>query len=320
MSASTERPRPAPDARRQAIAARALRPPAGRQGPGPIPHGLLGSLDLVIARRAAGALPGDRRAAGLGAGTELAQLRPYEVGDDVRQIDPSATARTGVPHVRLHVPERTLTTWIALDVSPSMAFGTAQRLKWDVAEGAVLVLGRLAVRRAGRVALMTFGGGRPRLLPPRGSKPGVIALRRALSEGVAPDGSHDRGALAEALRRVGRVAGQPGLVVVVSDFRDQDGWTRPLGALRARHSVLALEVRDPREAHVPAVGRLALIDPETGERAEIDTSSRRVRERFAALEAERREQVERELRRLAVEHVVLSTDGDWLDALGRRLR
>ena len=66
----------------------------------------------MVARRAAGALPGDRRAAGIGAGTELAQLRPYEVGDDVRQIDAAATARTGEPHVRLHVPERTLTTWI----------------------------------------------------------------------------------------------------------------------------------------------------------------------------------------------------------------
>ncbi|HYV14727.1 MAG TPA: DUF58 domain-containing protein [Conexibacter sp.] len=297
-----------------------LRPPVARQGPGPIPHGLLASLDLVIARRAAGALPGDRRAAGLGAGTELAQLRPYEVGDDVRQIDPAATARTGVPHVRLHVPERTLTTWIVLDVSPSMAFGTAQRLKWDVAEGAVLVLGRLAVRRAGRVALMTFGAGRPRLLPPRASKPGVIALRRALGEGVAADGNRDRAALADSLRRVGKVATQPGLVVIVSDFRDQHGWTRPLGVLRARHSVLAIEVGDPREAQVPAVGRLALIDPETGERVEIDTSRARVRERFAALEAERRAHVATELRRLAIEHVVLSTEGDWLGELGRRLR
>lgn len=293
--------------------------PAGRQGPGPIPHGLLESLDLIVARRASGALPGDRRAAGLGSGTELAQLRPYEVGDDVRQIDAAATARTGVPHVRLHVPERTLTTWIALDLSPSMAFGTADRLKSDVAEGVTSVIGRLAVRRAGRVALMTFGAGAPRLLPPRASKPGVVALQRALGEGVAPDGHHEPGALNEALRRVGRVATQPGLVVVISDWRDEDDWTRALGALAQRHSVMAIEVRDPRESAVPAVGRLALVDPETGERIEVDTSRRSVRDRFAQIEAERRGRVERELRRLEVEHVVLSTEGDWLQTLGRRL-
>src|SRR5204863_276717 len=99
--------------------------PAARQGPGHMPQRLLEALDLVVAQRASGALPGDRRAAGLGVGTELAQLRPYQVGDDVRQLDAAATARTGQPHVRLHVPERTLTTWLLLDVSASMAFGTA---------------------------------------------------------------------------------------------------------------------------------------------------------------------------------------------------
>ena len=297
-----------------------LRPPAARQGPGRMPTALVDALDLVVARHAAGALPGDRRAAGIGSGTELAQLRPYVIGDDVRQIDAAATARAGEPHVRLQVPERTLTTWIVLDLSPSMAFGTANRLKADVAEGVALVLGRLAVRRAGRLAMVTFGMGRPRLLPPRGSKPGFVALRRVLSQGVAQDGINEPDALAHALVRVGKVASQSGFVAVISDFREQHGWERPLGALRARHSVLAVEVSDPRESELPAVGRLALVDPETGERVEVDTSRRRVRERFAQLERERREAVARELRRLHVDHVALSTDRDWLLDLGRRLR
>ena len=294
--------------------------PAARQGPGPMPQRLLEALAVPISRPTSGALPGDRRAAGLGAGTELAQLRPYEIGDDVRHIDAAATARTGEPHVRLHVPERTLTTWIALDVSPSMAFGTANRLKCDVAEGVALALARLAVRRAGRVALMTFGAGAPRLLRPRASKPGVVAVRRALSEGVAADGAGRPSALADALGQLGKVASQPGLVVVVSDFRDQEGWTKPLGALGARHSLLAVEVRDPREAELPAVGHLALVDPETGERIEVDTSRRGLRRAFARIEGEARERVARELRRLHVRHVVLSTDRDWLRDLGRRLR
>jgi uncharacterized protein (DUF58 family) len=297
-----------------------LKPPAARQGPGRMPAPLVDALDLVVARHAAGALPGDRRAAGMGAGTELAQLRPYVIGDDVRQIDAAATARTGEPHVRLQVPERTLTTWIVLDVSPSMAFGTTQRLKADVAEGVAQVLGRLAVRRAGRVALLTFGAGKPRLIPPRGSKPGFVALRRVLEQGVAPDGHNEPQALAHALGRIGKVATQPGFVAVISDFREHEGWTRPLGALAARHSVLAVEVCDPRETELPAVGRLALVDPETGERIEVDTSRRRVRERFAELESKRREEIARELRRLHVEHVTLSTDRDWLLDLGRRLR
>jgi uncharacterized protein (DUF58 family) len=297
-----------------------LEPPAARQGPGPIPQPVIEALDVAVNRLVARRLPGDRRAAGVGIGTELAQLRPYTVGDDVRHIDPAATARTGQPHVRVHVPERALTTWIVFDASPSMAFGTARRLKADVAEGVALVFGRLGVRRAGSVALVMFGAATPAMLPPRGAKPGLVALRRTLAEGVAPDGEHDPEALAAALRRVAQLARQPGLVVMISDFRDQRGWERPLGSLRVRHSVLAVEVLDPRESELPAVGRLALVDPETGARIELDTSRGRVRRRFAELEHERRAVVARELRRLQVDHAPLSTDEDWLLALGRRLR
>ena len=297
-----------------------LQQPAARQGPGPIPQPLIEAIDLAVSRMVARMLPGDRRAAGVGAGTELAQLRPYEIGDDVRHIDPAATARTGQPHVRVHVPERALTTWIVLDVSPSMAFGTARRLKADVAEGVALVFGRLGVRRAGSVGLVAFGAAAPRVLAPRGSKPGMVALRRMLAEGVAPDGVNDAEGLAGALQRVSRLAGQPGLAVVISDFRDQRGWERPLGSLRVRHSVLAIEIVDPREAELPAVGHLALVDPESGARVSVDTSRRRVRERFAELERERREGVARELKRLRVNQITLSTGQDWLLALGRHLR
>ncbi len=297
-----------------------LEPPAARQGPGPIAQQLIEALDVAVSRLVARTLPGDRRAAGVGLGTELAQLRPYELGDDVRHIDPAATARTGQPHVRLHVPERALTTWIVLDVSPSMAFGTARRLKADVAEGVALVFGRLGVRRAGSVGLVAFGAATARVLAPRGSKPGIVALRRALAEGVAPDGQQQPEGLADALRRVARLARRPGLVVAISDFRDQCAWERPLGSLRVRHSVVAVEIVDPREAELPAAGHLALVDPESGVRIAVDTSRARVRQRFAELERERRAALARELRRLRVDHVPLSTGEDWLPALGRDLR
>ena len=296
-----------------------LVPPVARQGPGPLAAPLVEAIDVAVTRLVTHTLPGDRRAAGVGLGTELAQIRPYEFGDDVRHIDAAASARTGTPHVRLHVPERALTTWIVLDLSPSMAFGTGNRLKADVAEGAALVFGRLGVRRAGSVGLIGFGAGEPRVLPPRGAKPGMVALRRLLAEGVAEDGRHDPSALADALVLTGRLAGPPGLVVVISDFRDQVGWERPLGSLRIRHSVVGIEVVDPRESELPKVGHLMLVDPETGARLEVNTSRRRVRERFAELERERREGIAAELRRLRVRHTVLSTDEDWLVALGRRL-
>lgn len=257
---------------------------------------------------------------GAGAGTELAQLRPYQVGDDVRRLDPAATARTGVAHVRLQVPERLLTTWVLLDVSASMAFGTAQRLKADVAEGAALVLGRLATRRGGRVALMAFGAPARRFLAPRGGRGAIVAFRKLLAEGTSPDGHEHGGALLESLARVGRLARQPGLVAVLSDFRGPRDWRVPLAGLARRHSVLAVEVRDPREGSLPAVGRLALVDPESGRRVEVNTRSAALRERYERAERAEREAVARDLRRARARHAVLSTEGPWLEPLGRALR
>jgi uncharacterized protein (DUF58 family) len=292
--------------------------PPARQGPGPIPAPLVDALALSLAQRGAGVLPGDRLAPGVGSGTELAQLRPYQIGDDVRQLDPAASARTGQAHVRLQVPERILTTWLVLDTSASMAFGTADRLKSDVAEGVSQVVARAATRHGGRLAIFTAGGPE-RMLPPRGGPHAKLGLRRLLEEGVAVDGAADRG-IGPVLHRVGRLARQPGLIVVVSDFRGPLDWQRPLRVLGARHRLLAVEVRDPREERLEPAGRLALVDPESGRLIEVDTSRRKLRERFAEVAAEERAGVATALRRAGADHILLSTQGDWLRALGRGLR
>ena len=293
--------------------------PPGRQGPGPLAHDAITRLDLRIARRAGGPLPGERRAPGVGSGTELAQLRPYEPGDDPRRIDPAASARTGIPHVRQHVPERALTTWIVLDLSASMAFGTGRRLKSDVAEGAASTVAQLAVRRGGRVAVVTAGAPASTTLPPRSGRRAFAAVRRLVGAGVAPDSSGADLTLPAALERVGRLARTRGLVAVVSDFRD-DGWRAPLRTLAQRHKVTAIEITDPRETELPDAGHLVLLDPETGRTVEADTGSPRVRAAFAAAEAERRAEAAAAIRGAQAHHVTLSTGDDWLRELARVLR
>jgi uncharacterized protein (DUF58 family) len=292
--------------------------PPGRQGPGKVSDELVARLDVSLARRAGGPLPGERRAPGVGAGTELAQLRPYEPGDDPRQIDPAASARTGVPHVRQHVPERALTTWIVLDHSASMAFGTARRLKSDVAEGTAAAIGQFAVRRGGRVALVTAGAPVSQTLPPRSGRGAFAAVRRLAGAGVAPDEAPAERTLPAALDRVARLARTRGLVAVISDFRE-DGWAAPLRMLAQRHAVTAIEVSDPREAELPDAGELVLVDPETGRLVEADTTSPRVRAAFAAAEAERRAHTAQAIRRARAHHVTLSTGADWLRELARVL-
>ena len=305
-------------------------------GPGPIPEAVLRGLDLTVRRRLEGLLPGDQPTPAVGVGTELSQVRAYRPGDDVRQIDWNATARTGEPHVRVHVAERSVTTWLLLDLSPSMAFGTADRLKVDVAEGIANAVGRLATRRGNRLGVMTFGGPQPRVLPPRQGRAGlhgaIEASRQFAAPELHPDESMEIGAgvsrngagrewseLAEALRKAGALARSRSLIVVVSDFRGRRDWVKPLRSLAGRHGVLALEIVDPREQELPDVGELVLADPETGRQLRVDTSSATLRERFASEAAAERADLAHELRRSGADHAVLSTSGDWLAILARFL-
>ena len=294
------------------------RPTPARPGPGPMAEGLLKALDVSIGRRVEGLLAGDFRSNLLGTGTELAMMRPYVAGDDVRRIDWNVTARTGEPHVRVDLAERVLVTWLVLDTSVSMQFGTAERRKADVAEGVAVAIGHLSTRRGNRLGVVAFGGEEPYAIPPRQGRVGLVGLLAALRS-EPPDGP-GASTLAVALARTGALARQRSLVVVVSDFRGPADWRRPLLELAGHHDVIAVEIRDPREQELTNVGLLYLVDPETGRQLRVDTRSRRLRERFAVAAAAERSQVARSFTSVGVRHVVLSTSGDWLRPLVTFLR
>jgi uncharacterized protein (DUF58 family) len=290
-----------------------------RPGPGPIRDGHLRKLDFTVRRRVDSLLVGDHRATRLGDGTELAQIRPYVMGDDVRRIDWNVTARTGETHVRAHVAERSVHTWLLLDTSPSMTFGTADRRKWDVAEGVALAVGHVATRRGNRLAVSTFGDTDPVVYPDRHGRRGVLGLLHALRHEpeVQPVGTTSFGA---ACDRAARLVRRRSLVVAVSDFRGPLDWRRPLLRLAARHDVVAVEIRDRREQELPNVGSVWLVDPETRAQLQVDTRDKRVRERFAATAAAERDELARVFRSAGVPHVVVSTAGDWLHTLVRFLQ
>ena len=290
-------------------------------GPGPVSERLLRALEITVARRMEGLLAGDYRSRLLGQGSELAQIRPYTLGDDVRQIDWNVTARTGEPHVRVQHAERVLVTWLVLDTSPSMNFGTAERRKTDVAEGAAIAIGHVATRRGNRLGVVTFGNASPRSTPVRQGRRGLLGLITALhEEAEEPEGRVGATSLGDAIRRADALARQRSFVVLVSDFRGPDDWHRPLLQLAGRHDVVAVEIRDPREQELPNAGELWLVDPETGRQLRVDTRSAKLRQRFAAAAAAERGHVAQTLASLGVRHVVLTTSGDWLRELALFLR
>ena len=259
---------------------------AAQPGPGPVTAESLEALELAIGRRVDGLLAGDYRSAFAGVGTELYQVRPYEAGDDVRRIDWNVTARTGQTHVRVELAERVLVTWLVFDASASMAFGTAERRKADVAEGVALAIGHAATRRGNRLGLVAFGPEDQRWRRPRQGRRGLLLTLAALREEPAGSGGLAR-------RRAARCStASPSSArwsSIVSDFRGPIDWRGPLLRVAGRHPTLAIEIRDPREQELADVGELRLVDPETGRQLRVDTGDARLRERFAAAAAEERD-------------------------------
>jgi uncharacterized protein (DUF58 family) len=284
-------------------------------GPGPLSPSSLRALELSVGRRVDGLLAGDYRSAFAGVGSELWQVRPYQPGDDVRRIEWNVTARTGEPHVRVELAERVLVTWLVLDASASMAFGTSDRRKADVAEGVAIAVGYAATRRGNRLGTIAFGNETMVERPRQGRRALLDTL--SLLRDLPPSGD---GTLREALELADRVTKQRALLVVVSDFRGPLDWRAPLLRLAGRHAVLAVEVRDPREQELADVGELRLVDPETGRQLRVDTGNRKLRERFAAVADDERRNLVSSLASAGVRHVALSTEGDWLRPLAGFLR
>lgn len=272
---------------------------------------VLRRLELTISRRLDGLLQGEYLGLVPGHGWEPGETRPYQEGDDVRRIDWNVTARTRQVHIRQTVADRELESWILVDLSPSLAFGTADCEKRDLAIAAVAAVGFLTEKAGNRVGGLLLSGGGMETVPARSGRRHLQAmLHRAITApGEDGSGPTDLGA---AVHRLGRVARRRGLAVVISDFLSGDDWERPLRALGARHDVLAIEVVDPRELDLPRVGVLDLVDPETGRRVEVQSSSPRLRRRYAEAAREQRLHVARSIRAARADHLVLRTDSDWL--------
>jgi uncharacterized protein (DUF58 family) len=287
--------------------------------PPPAPERILQRLDWKVVRRLDGLLQGEYRSLFRGAGMDLAGLREYQPGDDVRAIDWSVTARTAVPYVREYTEDRELTAWFLLDLSPSVDFGTVgdDRLKRTVLIDFTATLARVLTRRGNRIAaILDDGAGTRRTVPVTSGQLAVLRLvdqlqRQPMLPGAPPT---DLGSLLEEGLKVIR---RRSLVVIVSDFLSTPGWERALHLLDRRHELLAVRLVDPRERELPDVGVILVGDAETGEQLEVDTSDRGFRERFAAASADREASIDRALRRAGVEAATLSTDDDLVRAIVR---
>jgi len=278
---------------------------------------LIRTLELTVNRKLDGMLHGQYQGLTPGHGSEPGEARSYQPGDDVRRIDWAVTARTNDLHVRDLIADRDLGAWLVVDASAAMRFGTAKAQKAEIALAAAATIGFLTARNQNRLGAVLAAGPYVRLIPPRPGRDQVRAVLMATAN--APDvegqGHTDLGG---AIGRVAALAKQRGFVAVISDFTGST-WQRPLGALAARHEVLAIQVVDQRERDIPPIGWVTLADPATGAQREVRITPE-VQRRFAAAAAARHEEIRRSLVATGADHIVLQTDDQWLATIVNHLR
>jgi uncharacterized protein (DUF58 family) len=278
---------------------------------------ILRRLEISVTRRLDGLLQGDHRGLTPGHGSEPGEIRAYQPGDDVRRIDWNVTARLGDTHVRDSVADRELETWILIDASASLAFGTATCEKRDLALAGAAATGFLTARTGNRIGGMTIGpdGASPPIPARSGRVHMQVLLRQMLNALDSPQPG--RTDLSSGLRRIASTAKRRGLIVVISDFLDPGPWDAALRSLSLRHDVLCIEVLDPVELNLPDVGMLLLHDTVTGREIEVPTGNAKFRERYAKAASDQRATIAHRIRATSADHLVLRTDRDWLLDLAR---
>ncbi len=281
----------------------------------------LRTLELVVRRRLDGVLRGDHQGLLPGPGSEPGESRPYTPGDDVRLMDWSVTARTTHPHVRQMIADRELSTWIVVDLSASLDFGTAPRpdggviTKRELAVAASAAVTYLVSGAANRVGTIVTNGDTTIRVPPRAGRAHQQLLLSTIAKAPhAPEGV--RGDLGSALDSLRRPEQRRGLIVVISDFLGPIDYLRELRGLGARHEILGVEVLDPRDLELPAIGEVRLRDAESGDIREV-TVTHRLQADFAAAAKAHHDRVVRTLRGVGAPTLELRTDRDWLGDIVR---
>jgi len=280
------------------------------------PERVLRRLEFKVVRRLDGYFFGDYTGVFYGPSLDLAEVREYQPGDEVRRIDWNVTARMSRLFVRQYREERELSAWLLVDLSPSMRFGTRRQLKRDTAIEFAGVAGYIVSRHGDKVGLLGFPG-RDVFVPPRGGRTHALRIIHALEQAASDDGPVPGADLASSLRRLGRLLRRRSLVFLVSDFLGPEGWEPPLRELARRHDVIAVWIQDPAERELPDVGGLFVRDPESGEELWVDTSDARLRAAYRDLVGRQRGRVESALRGSRLDALELSTAEPIVEPLTR---
>jgi len=255
---------------------------------------------------------GEYHSAFKGRGMTFSEVREYQYGDDIRNIDWNVTARHNKPYVKVFEEERELTVMLMIDVSASRNFGTVSKLKKNQITEIAAVLAFSAIQNNDKIGVIFFSDKVEKFIPPKKGKTHILHIIRELID-FYPEDKHTN--IEQALQYVTNSIKKRCTCFLISDFIDEHDFSHALAIANRKHDVVALRVYDPRENVLPPVGMMFLTDAETGEQMWVDTSDKRVREEYSRYMSVWEKELKNVFKRSGVDVADIRSDEDYVRAL-----
>ena len=247
-----------------------------------------------------------------GRGMAFSEVREYQYGDDIRDVDWNVTARYNHPYIKVFEEERELTVMLLIDVSGSSEFGTVEVMKKEVVTEIAATLAFSAIQNNDKIGVIFFSNKIEKFIPPQKGKKHILYIIRELIDFKPEERQTDIG---EALKYMTNVIKKRCSAFLISDFINKGDFQNTLTIANRKHDVVAIQVFDRREEELPSVGLMKIKDAETGAERWIDSSSRSVRDAYQSWWSKRQEVMSRTFKRSQVDHVSVRTDDDYVKAL-----
>lgn len=249
-----------------------------------------------------------------GRGMAFAEVREYQFGDDVRDIDWNVTARFHHPYVKVFEEERELTVMLLIDVSGSLDFGTQKQMKRDMVTEMAATLAFSAIQNNDKIGVIFFSDHIEKYIPPKKGRKHILYIIREMLD-FHPESKRTDVSL--ALEYLGRVMKRRCTAFLMSDFYDRKSFEKPLQVCRSRHDVVGIQVYDPILKQLPDVGIIRVADAETGHEQYIDTSSKALRKAHEQYWRERTEDLRHTFAKSSIDYVSVATNGDYVKSLSQ---
>ena len=255
---------------------------------------------------------GEYHSAFKGRGMTFSEVREYQYGDDIRNIDWNVTARHNRPYVKIFEEERELTVMLMIDVSASRNFGTFWKLKKNQITEIAALLSFSAIQNNDKIGVIFFSDKIEKFIPPKKGRTHILHIIRELIDFYPEDKQTD---IEQALEYMTNSIKKRCTCFVISDFIDEHDFAHALAIANRKHDVVALRVYDPRENQLPPVGMMYLRDAETGEQMWVDTSDKKLREAYEKYAFVREKELDAIFKRSGVDVANIRSDEDYVRAL-----